>query len=682
MASVVDSTTCEFQITVLGRTLEHLGVQMYKRRDAAIAELVANCWDAGARNVYIHVPDSDDYDTATSRISITDDGEGMDREQIQRQYLVVGRNRRRDGGDVVGGRPVMGRKGVGKLAGFGIATRMVITTWKGDTSTEFTLDMDQLKQEDGRAEPVKIVGHIAGHPSFARSTNGTHIVMEDLKHVTPLDIDKLRESLSRRFSRRIRGEMTIYVNGDAIGDPSLAIEMRVPETGYITETLSDGSEVKYYYAFTEETIKSSELRGFTVYVRGKTAQAPPFFFNVEATASGQHATRYLTGAIEADFLDASTDDDSDLVSTDRQEIDWEAVRVSEFHQWGDALTRRVLREWTERRGKKLHDWILKDEGIKTRIERLDKTSQKQVSKFLTILGAAEADQERALDLADSLVKAFEYRQFHDVIKHLEDVGDDPEEMHRLLSHLQEWKVLESRAVLEIVKGRLDIIDKFHDMIVNNAPETASKKSKDNMHDLLGGFPWILNPEWQVLSEETAISTQMKEWGYAEITDEDERMRYDFLALSDERRLVIIEIKRSDYAVTLDDLQRLERYKNRLSKANGKELHMVLICGGTLDVDDDIKESWFKRPDARVLRWSDIYEKSRTYYENYRAVLEGNVRHGDFAAKAEELAQTRTVVTPGGTVHRNVAARSAGLGNQDVDYAKAAVPAEAADPSSS
>jgi len=42
-----------FHITVLGRTLEHLGTQMYKRRDVAIAELVANCWDAGAENVAI-----------------------------------------------------------------------------------------------------------------------------------------------------------------------------------------------------------------------------------------------------------------------------------------------------------------------------------------------------------------------------------------------------------------------------------------------------------------------------------------------------------------------------------------------------------------------------------------------------------------------------------------------------
>jgi hypothetical protein len=45
-----------YRMAVLGRTLEHLGVQMYKRRDTAIAELVANSWDANASNVWVDLP--------------------------------------------------------------------------------------------------------------------------------------------------------------------------------------------------------------------------------------------------------------------------------------------------------------------------------------------------------------------------------------------------------------------------------------------------------------------------------------------------------------------------------------------------------------------------------------------------------------------------------------------------
>jgi cation transport regulator ChaC len=662
-----DQQIIQLSITVLGRTLEHLGVQMYKRRDTAIAELVANCWDAGATRVDIRIPEAHDYEPSQSAITITDDGTGMTAKQVQEEYLVIGRNRRQDGASVgAKSRPVMGKKGIGKLAGFGLASQMEVSTWLNDHSTTFTLDIESLKREAGISADVPIKGLGAGKPGWARSDAGTRLVLRTLKHKTALDGDKLSEALARRFSRKTRGEMKIFVNGVEVGEPVLEVEARFPEDGYTTEKLPDGSEVRYYYAFSKGTIKSAELRGFTIYVRGKTAQAPPFFFHVEGTASGQHSTKYVTGAIEADFLDDGQDDQSDVISTDRQEIDWESERAKPLHDWGDQFARRVLRECTERKGKNMKDWILQNPPIALRVKKLDPTSQRQVTKFLLILGEAEPEQERALELADSLVRAFEYRHFHDVISDLDAAANDPAGLAKFLDNMREWKVLESRAVLEIVKGRLGIIEKFHQMIVNNVPETKSKNVRDNMHDLIAGSPWLLNPEWQVLSEEKTLSKQLAEWGAEEIKDEDALMRYDFLALTDERRLVIIEIKRSGHAVTLDDLQRFERYKEKLSKAHPKEIYMVMLCGGTVDVSDSYKQMWADRNDGEIAPWSRVYDKVRQYYEHYRAILEGDVSHADFAKKETEVAQTRQILESG-TVHREQAARKEGLGHQDSDY---------------
>lgn len=282
----------KFNITVLGRTLEHLGVQMYKRRDVAIAELVANCWDAGAKEVHIQIPKEGEYDRDCSSILITDDGVGMTDDQVQDEYLVVGRNRRRDDGEVVNDRPVMGRKGIGKLAGFGIATTMTVITWRDGIATELTLDVTDLKKEDGQAGKVPLEGTVGPSPADVDSFSRTRIVLEKLKHKTPLDIDILRDALGRRFSRRVHGRMKIFVNDQLVEEPSLPLEIRFPEDDeYDEEVLDDGTKVNYYYAFAENVIRSRELRGFTIHVRGKTAQAPPFFFDVEATASGQHGTK-------------------------------------------------------------------------------------------------------------------------------------------------------------------------------------------------------------------------------------------------------------------------------------------------------------------------------------------------------------------------------------------------------
>lgn len=637
---------------------------MYKHREAAIAELVANSWDAGATTVFVTVPEPTTYDPLKDFITIQDNGSGMDPDAVQDEYLIVGRNRRSSSPTGGRNRAVMGRKGIGKLAGFGIAERMTVLTWRDGTSTEFALDAASLTEEDNQVADVKIQGKIAPAPSGS-DPSGTKLTLTMLKQVTPLDVDKLREALSRKFSRRVRGEMTIAVNLVALAEPKLDIEHRFPEgEGLHTEQLESGKSVSYYYAFSKETIKSTELRGFAVYVRGKTAQAPPFFFDVEGTASGQHATRYVTGDIEADFIDQDPGD-TDVVSTDRQEIDWEAGSTRRLYEWGQQLSRRVLIEWTERRGKKLTDWVQADAGFAERIGRLDPASKKQIAGFLKSLAQVEPDTERARDLVDSLIRAYEFRHFHDVTTTLESVGDDPEALRDLLARLYDWKVLESRAVLEIVKGRLAIIDKFERMIVNDAPETAPAIGKDNLHDLIAGYPWLLEPEWQVLAEETRITTQLREWQAEEEPNADQRERYDFLALAEPSALVVVEIKRPGYAITLDDLQRVERYKERLARAR-PGITMAVVGGGTFEVSPEVLDTWMNRSDARLWTWADLFKRARATYEHWRAVLEGDVTAPSFAGKEQEIAQTRQVLQTG-TVYRGKEARAAGLGPQDVSH---------------
>ena len=64
----------DYYLDIRGRTIAHLGKQLYKKRDAAIAEYVANAWDAGATCVSISLPEIEEYDRATSSIVVMDNG--------------------------------------------------------------------------------------------------------------------------------------------------------------------------------------------------------------------------------------------------------------------------------------------------------------------------------------------------------------------------------------------------------------------------------------------------------------------------------------------------------------------------------------------------------------------------------------------------------------------------------
>lgn len=656
----------EFHMTILGRTIEHLGTQMYKHRAPSIAELIANCWDAGANNAWITIPSSSEYDSESCSVIIMDDGSGMDEKTIQDCYLVVGRNRRTIDGGTSFGRKVMGRKGIGKLAGFGLAEKANITTWTKEISEaiQFSMSLQELKREAGTVDEIKFPW-ITVDKQHNWPTSGTRIELSELRHSAPIEIDPLRETLSRRFSRTTRGRMKIWINGSPLLEPSIDSIYDYPENDEYEETkLSSGQSVRYRFQFSRKPLRSKELQGFVIYANERTAQAPPFFFNIESTASSQHSTRYITGEIIADFIDSGIDDESDVISTDRQELDWEKDELKELQNWGEELSRRILRECADLRGQQLESWILKDDSFKQRLSLLDPSSQTEISRFLKVLGqkSDEAD-DRTKDLADSLIRAYEFRTFHDVIDDIKKTGDDPEKLEEMLSRLHDWKVLESRAILEIVRGRLSIINKLEHMIINDAPETASKNTYDNLHDLLAEYPWIFNPEWQVFEEEKTIIKQLHEWGERDCPEDVKNKRVDFLAFAKNTdKLVIIELKRPGHAVTWEEVQRLEQYQVNLMKVYVNCLQM-LVYGGTVNI---IQQKWDSKKEAKdfeAIEWSQLFSRARTFYSHYESVLNGDVMAQGFRDKQIEVARTREILKSG-TSYRSSADRKRGLGSSE------------------
>src|SRR5690348_16054562 len=107
----------EYEINVDPRILELLGPNLYTNIYYVLAELIANAYDADAKNVYI-ISDKDS-------ISVEDDGHGMSYENgdIKKFLNVAGvsRTNENDSHTRSGSRMKMGRKGVGKLAALSVS---------------------------------------------------------------------------------------------------------------------------------------------------------------------------------------------------------------------------------------------------------------------------------------------------------------------------------------------------------------------------------------------------------------------------------------------------------------------------------------------------------------------------------------------------------------------------------
>src|SRR5262245_26062985 len=120
-----------FQMEFDPGTIKHLGLQMYSTLPPVIGELVSNAWDADATRVDIVIPTTSLNDR--SEITVADDGIGMSDRMVREAYLIVGRDRRKaENSDTTSaGRRLMGRKGIGKFCGFGIAGEIEVESVSG-----------------------------------------------------------------------------------------------------------------------------------------------------------------------------------------------------------------------------------------------------------------------------------------------------------------------------------------------------------------------------------------------------------------------------------------------------------------------------------------------------------------------------------------------------------------------
>ena len=126
--------------------IEDLGIKLYGKLPPVISELIANSWDADSKIVNVSLPNGN-IDTS-SQIIIEDLGIGMTYDEIIDKFLRIGRKRREEGdSSTSGGRRVMGRKGIGKLAVFGVCKTVEIETVKNHVLNSFSMNIEDILNE-------------------------------------------------------------------------------------------------------------------------------------------------------------------------------------------------------------------------------------------------------------------------------------------------------------------------------------------------------------------------------------------------------------------------------------------------------------------------------------------------------------------------------------------------------
>ena len=557
---MVASRERRYRMTVAGQLFKHLGLQMYSGAVPAISELISNAYDAMARNVWITIPAGRPI-SQNDEIIVKDDGHGMSDEECNLFYLFVGRDRRSHQNEWtkeyngLPSRKVQGRKGIGKLAGFGIANLIAVRTVKNRKIAHFGMDYDELTESSNFAD---LDGYdpepLSDDNKSTKEKPGMSITLSRLKISRAINEDEFKKSIARRLLV-LDENFTVHVNGTAISRQEIPFQFRFPEQPGLWETaeLDNGQQFQWWAGFCTDTIPDEEQRGFVVYARGKLAQTP-WFFDLSGGVWGQHGMQYLTGEIQADFLDESVD----LIATDRGTVRWEDPTAVPLKEWGRKKIRALLESWVDKRREKK----IKSPKVASYLEHAEKLPEKERKIFKTavdrICAIPQLDKDQdGKDIADELVEfiynALTNRSFLDAIKQLNTAS--PDDVVNFTEVLSDWDIIEAVNTAHLIKGRVEIIRKFKQMISDQVPE------KPDMQDYLRAHPWLIDPKWTVLFHERALDTIISEHFEIEISGDDEgRRRLDFFCLGDGYKTTyIVETKRPGDLVGREEFDQLRDY---------------------------------------------------------------------------------------------------------------------------
>ncbi|MGW5225241.1 ATP-binding protein [Nocardia niigatensis] len=563
--------------------IDKLGIRLYDRVSAVLAELIANSYDADATEVEVVLPWGAMLagivraaDEPAYEIIVSDNGHGMTAEEVNEHYLMVGSDRRvRTGSDLSRERrrPVMGRKGIGKLAAFGICrTIEVITAGSRDEDrtplgwsvSHIVMDLDDMLSDTERdyfPRPGRLDGTFT-------SRRGTTIILRNFLRKRVNTGTELNRQLAARFGIE-RADWRVEVR-NAIGQESFILSQLPIDVMEETRVDVGRVPVRFGRQFLPVTgwiaySKQPAMAGVRIYARGKIV-AQTRDFGISSGFTGEFKLRsYLVGAIHVDWLD----DDDDLVRSDRQDIMWSSPRGEALAQWGRALIREIGRLGEKSIRRRVWEEFVERSRIHETLDAIapgDRVFRDSVLDAARILVAHKdrAAMDDPTHIENMLRLALSLGPQRSLLDTLEEIAEDADPaLDVVVALFERARVAEIYSLGQIASERVAVVNRLRSLI-------AERRSLERpFQELIESAPWLLAPEWTPLGMNESLKrvrASFERW-YAQkfgtplVTTSigSEKREPDFVLLHDSGELWIVEIKRMDYHLTDEEYNRAVNY---------------------------------------------------------------------------------------------------------------------------
>jgi hypothetical protein len=605
-----------FKIKFDKNTIDHLGIKLYSSFPPVIAELISNSYDADAENVEIRINYND------KEVTVIDDGIGMGHEDLNQCFLVIGRNRRIAEGTGVSERKkrkVTGKKGLGKLAVFGIANTIEVYSVKEGVKNAFSINYDEMKAQNEAEYNPKIICE----NEKVDEKNGTIIKIKEIKQNKIMEIDELAYKLSRRFSFYDKDFKVKLINEETNKEKDITksiyfdnlekeFEWKFPEDfSNEINTIDEFRRLNEHGIIGKIYTKSTPLMkkdcGFLLYVRNKLASENVFFDD----RANDSFNSYVTGFFNIDFIDDSNEED--YISTARQSILWEETKnTMQLKSDLNKLISKISYLWRERRKGKKEEQLQLPEDFFEGMSKLEISSINKVKDTL-IANSIETDNIDSLKrILDSMKTLYKFESFQNYIAELDDEDLTVDKVEKITA---DWEYIESKELAKISIGRIKAIEQFEKYVRNDASETKV------IQPFLEKFPWILDPRITTFEREVTFKKILKE-NFPDTELEEKNRRLDFLCNLVNGELIIIELKRPRIKISLKEITQAREYERFLLKnhresiANGVKTFLISDSFVMDDNTTDIYSALENTGKLYIKSYSDLLQQAKQYNKDY------------------------------------------------------------------
>lgn len=530
-----------------------------QKPDNALTELIANAWDAGARNVNITIPEEDD-----EKIIIEDDGTGMTEEEFRQRWLTLNYNRIKNQGidvefpkDVENAkRKAYGRNGIGRHSMFCFNNTYKLSTWKDGREFSCNIDISSGSQ------PFKVM-----NPKIIeKEGHGTRLETR-VKRNLP-NISFISEVLSARYL--FDPMFTVKIN-DKVIELSKHSGLKKQDTIQIDDISMDIYIIESY-----KTAMKSVYHGIAFWVGKRLVGEPSWELGNNMIRDGrtQFAKRYTVIVTTDDLYDEVLSDWTGFKDTPKVNKVFDKVK---------EYVENYIREISKEKIEETKLGLVRNNIEK--IKELNKNSQNEISEFIDNLIEQEPDMNE--DLAniavDAMVNIQKARSGQDLLKKLSAFSE--EDIDSLNSILETWTIKD-------IQNTLDTIDK-RILVIEAIERLCSSRDTDELHTLhplVAQARWLFGPEYD--SEmytfnkrlKTIVKDIIKSNQYTELDEPSRRPDLVLFAestfaiheledwnseksLSECKRILIIELKKGGFEITRKEMGQATDYVDAISHTN-------------------------------------------------------------------------------------------------------------------